>query len=183
MSVCSSPLRVQLLQGRDWRSQDFSRLRGPPPCLVVLKKIRSKSLSILSGFEDLQHYWDSLARGLPAWSQAGIGLGTAPQWAVITRAERGYTAPEETAPQPCCSPRLKHRCCWLITSMVINSTLVGCFPEPVFRLWLACSSRELSSPQLGLVPGVWAALSHTSWEDLGSVCGRWCVEARRLLAV
>lgn len=60
MSVCSLPPRVQLLRGRDWRSQDFSRIQGPPLCLVVLKKI-SKSLSSLSVFEDLQHYWDSLA--------------------------------------------------------------------------------------------------------------------------
>lgn len=57
-------LRVQLLHGRS--SLDFSRSQGPPLGLVVVKKIRSKSLSVLSFFKDLQHCWDSLAQGLPA---------------------------------------------------------------------------------------------------------------------
>lgn len=70
LSVCSLPSGF---------SSCMEGNQGPPLCLVVVKKIRSKSLSVLSFFEDLQHCWDSLAQGLPALSGAGIGSGIIPQ--------------------------------------------------------------------------------------------------------
>lgn len=132
-----------------WKaSPNFSQSQGPPLCLVVVKKIRSKSLSVLSFFEDLLHCWDSLAQGLPALSEAGTGSGVIPQWA-------------DNAPWPrlpCCWAASNTHCCSQMVP-VINGTGDCSSGAPGKGLWTAAWAMPGWDRALGASLAVWAVLT------------------------